>query len=67
EAQSLAFRDGDVRQGDLITEANRKPVENERDFRRIYADIDSADSFIVRVLRVQNGQVTTYFTALTKP
>ncbi len=67
EAESLAFRDGDVRQGDLITEANRKPVENERDFRRIYADIDSGDSFIVRILRVQNGQVTTYFTALTKP
>ncbi|NNE71982.1 MAG: Do family serine endopeptidase [Rhodothermales bacterium] len=67
DAQSLAYREAELREGDLITDADRKPVENARDFQRIYADIESGDSFIVRVLRIQNGQVTTYFTALTKP
>lgn len=67
DAQSLAYREAELREGDVITDADRQGVENARDFRRIYADIDSGDSFIVRVLRIQNGQVATYFTALTKP
>ncbi|MFT5144610.1 MAG: serine protease Do [Rhodothermales bacterium] len=67
EQNSLAYREGELRDGDLITQANRKDVASEEDFRKIYADIQSGDSFIVRVLRVQNDQITTFFTALSKP
>jgi serine protease Do len=65
--ESDAYRTGELRRGDLITEADRVEVASEKDFRSVYGRIPSGDSFIVRVLRVENGAVTTFFTALTKP
>lgn len=67
DTESLAYREADVRQGDVIVEANRRPVESVEDLQSVMADVNSGDSFLVKVLRVQQGQVTTYFTALGKP
>ncbi len=67
EVQSEAYRTGELRSGDLITEADRRPIESEADFFSMYKELGSGDSFIVRVLRVRGDQVTTFFTALTKP
>ena len=68
EQDSDAYREADLRQYDIITEVDRKPVRNRADFMAIYDAIPSGKSFIVRVVRVfQNGQTNTFFTALTKP
>jgi serine protease Do len=68
DENSDAFREAELRQYDIITEIDRKPVRNAAEFREIYDDIEPGKTFIVRVARVtQGGQVNTFFTALTKP
>ena len=68
DENSDAFREAELRQYDIITEIDRKPVRNAAEFREIYDDIEPGKTFIVRVARVsRNGDVVTFFTALTKP
>ena len=60
-----AYREANLRPGQLIIEANRKAVKNTRDFERIYADLEPGTAFLVRVRQPEgNG---TFLTALTKP
>ena len=65
---SDAFREAELRQYDIITEIDRKPVRNVAEFQDIYDAIEPGKTFIVRVARVtQGGTVNTFLTALTKP
>lgn len=69
---SRAYRDGELRQGFVITEVDREPVRNQEEFMDIYRDLPSGESFIIRVLRPQRTpageiELTSFFTALEKP
>jgi len=64
---SQAFRSAELRRGDIITEVDRKPVDSRSEFLRIYRDIKAGESFLVRVVRSQNGDPVSFLTALTKP
>jgi serine protease Do len=67
DTESTAYREADIRQGDVIVEADRRPVTSLDEFRSVIGDLESGESFIVKVLRPQQGQVGTFFTALTRP
>lgn len=64
---SDAYRDAELRQGDIVTEIAKRPVASLDDFMAIYSDVPAGETFLVRVLRVDNGQGQPFFTALTKP
>ncbi|MDT0632292.1 trypsin-like peptidase domain-containing protein [Rubrivirga litoralis] len=67
ERASYAYREAEIRQGQLIVEANREPVASVADFRQAVADVEPGGSFLVRV-RVADGRGNSaeYLTALTK-
>ena len=67
DQNSDAYREADLREGDIILEIDRQQVDNRNDFMRIYGDISSGESFLVNVLRVQGDQTVSFLTALTKP
>lgn len=73
DESSAAYDESDLRPDDIIVEINRESVESIRDFKRIYNDIESGSSFIVKVLRLQvindENEVELFplMTALTKP
>lgn len=69
---SRAYRDGELRQGMVITEVNRETVSNQDEFLEVYRDLPSGESFIVRVLRPQRTpdggiEMSSFYTALQKP
>ncbi len=62
---SLAFRDANVRPGDLILRVGGEPVSSLRDFERAYDRINEGETFLLTVRRAgEAGGV--YRTALTK-
>ncbi len=61
---SDAYREAGIRQGMVITEVDRKPVTNVREFQRIYNSIDAGETFLVRLKLPGGGETVT---ALTKP
>ena len=67
DRSSTAYRDADLRRGDLIVEVDRQPIESREDFMQVYGSIESGDSFLVQATRVQGGEPTSFITALTKP
>lgn len=68
ETASAAYREADLRQGDVIVEANRQAVSSPAEFQRFYNGISSGESFLIRVVRSgQGGQTVSFLTALTKP
>jgi serine protease Do len=65
DAGSDAYREANLRAGQIIVEVDKKPVKNVRDFERIYHDLEPGRTFLVRVRRPnRNG---SFLTALTKP
>lgn len=62
-----AYREAELRRGDIIVEIDRTAVENRSAFLRVYQSIESGDSFLVRVMRPQNGGLVSFLTALEKP
>ncbi|HET6566357.1 MAG TPA: trypsin-like peptidase domain-containing protein, partial [Rhodothermales bacterium] len=63
---SNAAREANIRPGMIITEVDRKPVNSVNDFTRVYGQIKSGSSFLVRLVQPgENGG--TIITALTKP
>jgi serine protease Do len=60
---SEAYKDADIRPGDVIVEADRQTVTNASDFLAIYAAVEVGDTFLVRL----NRGGSTFLTALTKP
>lgn len=67
EEGSDAYRDAELRRGDIITEIDKKAVSDHKSFNRIYGSIESGDTFIVRVHRITNGIDQSFITALVKP
>lgn len=71
DQNSSAFREGDLRVGDIILEINRKKVSSKKDFQNIYEDIENGKTFLVQAQRatVNPDRTTTmrsFLTALTK-
>ncbi len=65
QAGSEAARDAGIQNGLLITEMDRKPIKNIRDFERTYKAVKPGASFLVRMkIPGQNG---TLVTALSRP
>ena len=64
DESSDAYREAGLRNGQIILEADRKPVKSARDFEKIVADLDQGDSFLVKVQRTGGEQ--TFLTALVK-
>ena len=67
DTNSNAYRDAELRRGDIIVEIDRERVTNRSEFLDVYRAIDSGESFLVRVLRPQNNQLVSFLTALEKP
>ncbi len=65
DADSDAYREANLRAGQVIIEVDKKPVKNVRDFERIYNDIEPGRTFLVRVR--QPNVSGSFLTALTKP
>jgi serine protease Do len=64
---SDAYRDAELREGNIITEVDKRPVASVADFMAIYEDVPPGETFLVRVLRITGDQAQPFFTALTKP
>ncbi len=62
---SDAYREAGLRPGMIITEADRKPVTSVSEFNRVYSNVKSGSSFLLRIIQPNNLGVTV--TALTKP
>ncbi len=72
DESSQAFDESDLRINDVIVEINQQSVEDIDDFRRIYKDIESGETFLVKILRSQpvsedRSEFLPLMTALTKP
>ncbi|MCY4234098.1 MAG: trypsin-like peptidase domain-containing protein [Bacteroidetes bacterium] len=72
DESSLAFDEADLRTDDVIVEVDQQAVENIDDFRSIYKDIESGQTFLVKILRSQpvsedTNEFLPLMTALTKP
>jgi serine protease Do len=68
DQNSLAFREAELRRGDIITEIDREQVGDLRAFERAYRSIDKGDTFLVKVMRQQpDNSLRPFLTALIKP
>ncbi len=67
EQSSDAFREADLRRGDLITEADKKPVRTRSDFERVYESVAPGDMFLVRATRANRSIERSFITALRQP
>lgn len=63
DRDSEAFRDANIRQGDVIIEVERQEIGSAGDFESAYGNVRDGDTFLVRIQRGNN----TFLTALTKP
>jgi serine protease Do len=65
---SLAYREAELRRGDIITEIDRQPIRDVDQFEEVYRSVAPGETFLVRVKRyARGGTDTTFITALTKP
>jgi serine protease Do len=64
ERGSEAFRDANIRPGDLIVRIEGEPVTSLQDFERVFDGIDEGETFLLTLRR--GGQAQVYRTALTK-
>ncbi len=67
DRSSAAYRDGELRRNDIITEADRQKIRNVGDFSRIYAGLDKGEVFVIKVLRRDQTGMRPHFSALQKP
>ena len=66
DQSSAAYRDADLRQGDIIAEINKEPVETLEAFNRILDDVPGGEAVIIKVLRLRGDAFAPFFTALSK-
>ena len=66
DQSSAAYRDADLRQGDIIAEINKEPVETLEAFNRILGDLPDHEAVIIKVLRLRGDAFAPFFTALSK-
>jgi len=67
EQSSIAYREGNLRRGDIIVEADRQEVASMRAFKDVFGDLEPGETFIVKVRRMRGETMTSFLTALTKP
>ncbi len=63
---SEAFRDANIREGDLIVNLDGEPVRSLRDFERVYGRIGEGETFLLTLQRGGQDGRQLYRTALTK-
>jgi serine protease Do len=63
---SVAFREAELRQGDVITRVDRKDIESREDFERIYSSLKPGASFLVEAYHTGQSPPQKFFTALSK-
>lgn len=64
---SQAYEDAGLRANDIIVEVARQRVRDRQEFMAVYDDIPSGETFLLRAVRLQGGQPSSFVTALTKP
>ena len=64
---SEAYQDAGLRSRDIIVEVGRERVRDREAFMSVYSDIPSGENFLLRVVRMQGQEPTSFVTALTKP
>lgn len=64
---SEAFQDAGLRPRDIIVEVARERVRDREAFMAVYGDLPSGENFLVRVVRMQGQEPSSFVTALTKP
>jgi serine protease Do len=71
DQSSPAYRDAELRNGDIITEVDKKQISGRAEFEQVYREMDSGDAVIIRAARVLRGaegmETQSFLTALTKP
>ena len=67
DQNSDAWRNAELRPGDVIVEANRVTIRTVDDFRQVVAAATPGKPFMVKVIRASNGTSRTFLTALTRP
>lgn len=66
DESSAAYREADLRVGDIIVEADGKKISTAKDFEEVYSAISSDNAFLVKVVRARQDVVNTFRTALKK-
>jgi len=66
ERASEAFRDANIRPGDLIVRVEGERIASLNDFERVYEEIPDGESFLLTLQRGGQGGAQIYRTALTK-
>ncbi len=64
---SDAYREADLRERDIITEVDKKGVQNEDEFVRAIDSIKPGELFLVKVVRPAGETTRSFITALNKP
>ena len=64
---SMAYRDAELRERDLIVGVNGQRVRNQSEFTEVFEQIESGATFLLRVVRARGGQARSFNTALRKP
>lgn len=64
---SDAYRESDLRRGDIVVEVDRQRIRNQEEFMDAYRGVEDGEAFLVRVLRRQGENMTSFATALRKP
>ena len=64
DENSDAYREAGLRTGQIILEADRKPIKDSSSFKRIVDKVRDGDSFLIKVQRPNGTQ--TFLTALVK-
>ncbi|NND71753.1 MAG: Do family serine endopeptidase [Rhodothermales bacterium] len=66
DESSVAYREADLRTGDIIVELDRSPVKGSDDFARLFDRVKDGETVLVKVIRARNDQISTFYTALEK-
>ena len=66
ERGTEAFRDANIREGDLLVGIDGETVQNLMDFERVYDRIDEGKTFLLTLQRAGQQGRQIYRTALTK-
>jgi serine protease Do len=64
---SEAYQDAGLRPRDIIVEVARERVRDREAFMEVFNDIPSGENFLLRVVRMQGQEPSSFVTALTKP
>ncbi len=63
---SVAYREAELRRGDVISRIDRRDVANRKEFEKIYSELAEGDSFIIEAYHTSSSPPQKFFTALSK-